>query len=125
MAVRFMVAFLLRSGDPYYFTLPDIPGDRFVSFRLLNTVRRRRLRVAIVQALSHWQKDSTLSCFHDKAAQDKQVVTAFAPKIEPARPQVRAALIDAMRISLMALRGKRDEGLGEPESAAADSCAIG
>ncbi len=48
-----------------------VPGDRVVSFRLLNTVRRHRLRVAIVQALSHWQNDSNLSCFHDKAAQDK------------------------------------------------------
>ena len=27
--------------------------------------------MAIVQALSHWQKDSNLSCFHDTAAQDK------------------------------------------------------
>jgi hypothetical protein len=82
MAVRFMVAFLIRSGDSYYFTLSDIPGDRVVSFGLLNTVRRRRLRVAIVQALSHWQKDSNLSCFHDKAAQDKlpaEEQKAFTP----------------------------------------------
>jgi hypothetical protein len=35
MAVRFMVAFLIRSGDSYYFMLSDISGDRFVSFLLL------------------------------------------------------------------------------------------
>jgi hypothetical protein len=50
MAVRFMVAFLIPSGGPCYFTPQGILGDRVISFRLLNTARRRRLRAAIVRA---------------------------------------------------------------------------
>src|SRR5262249_56056422 len=49
----------------------------------------------------------------------KQALTAFAPKLEAARPQQRAELVDAMLVAVAAPRGGRPPGRWDTPAPAA------